>query len=197
MAQPIGSAYAEIKLNQRGFNSQLGAMGTSFNRTGGKMMGMAKQISGSFLGMAGAAGAGIGAIKGVNAAVDKFVSFDTKLRNVWTLTDMTWEQMQKLGTEIQDVSARYGQLGEAGLDAMYQIYSAGFQGAEGMELFEQSLIGALAGMTTVKQQADVLAGTLNAYGWSVEKASYVNDVFSKSSRRVSQTLRNLVHRLAN
>ena len=179
MAQPIGSAYAEIKLNRRGFNSQLGAMGTSFNRTGGKMQGMAKQISGSFLGMATAAGVVIAAIKGVNAAVNKFVEFDTKLRNVWTLTDMTWEQMKGLGKEVQTLAAEYGKLGTEGLDAMYQIYSAGFQGADGMELFEQALIGALAGMTTVKQQADVLAGTLNAYGWSVEKASYVNDVFFK------------------
>lgn len=180
MPQPIGSAYAQISLNQRNFNTQLAGMGTAFQRSGRGMMGMAKQISGSFLGIAAGAGAVTLALKAVNKAVDRFVSFDTKLRNIWTLTDMTWEQMQKLGEEVTTLSNKYGKLGTEGLDAMYQIYSAGFAGADGINVFTAALEGSIAGLSSVFTAAEVVTSVLNAFNLSASQAGDVMDAVFKT-----------------
>jgi len=147
----------------------------------------ASRITGSLTRLIGV-GAGLYALKrGIQSAVGAFASFDEALRNVWTLTDATWEQMQKVGQEVRDLAPKFGIAGTEATKALYQIYSAGYKGAEGIEVLKASLIGAAAGLTDVFTAADATTSILNAYKMSADKASYVNDVLFKTVERGKTT----------
>ena len=147
----------------------------------------ASRITGSLTRLIGV-GAGLYALKrGIQSAVGAFASFDEALRNVWTLTGETWEQMQKVGQEVRDLAPKFGITGTEATKALYQIYSAGYKGAEGIEVLKASLVGAAAGLTDVFTAADATTSILNAYKMSADKASYVNDVLFKTVERGKTT----------
>jgi len=175
----LGTAYAEVVLDQTGFKRGLGEAQTSMIAWNKSMMKYAKITIGV---------AGVAALTHqLNSALDASVKFDTALRNVWTLTDATWAEMQKLGEEVANVANQFGATGEEGLKAMYQIYSASFTGRDAMNIFKASLTGAAAGLSDVFTQADLLTTILNAYGMAAEEATHVNDVLFTIIRRGKTT----------
>lgn len=95
--------------------------------------------------------------------------------------------MQKLGQEVRDLAPKYGMTATEATKALYQIYSAGYKGAEGIEVLKASLTGAAAGLTDVFTAADATTSILNAYRMSADKAAYVNDVLFKVVERGKTT----------
>lgn len=147
----------------------------------------ASRITGSLTRLIGV-GAGLYALKrGIQAVVGAFASYDEALRNVWTLTDASWQQMQKVGQELRGLAPQYGKTATEATKALYQIYSAGYKGAEGIEVLKASLTGAAAGLTDVFTAADATTSILNAYRMSADKATYVNDVLFKVVERGKTT----------
>lgn len=59
--------------------------------------------------------------------------------------------------------------------ALYQIVSAGHDGAEGMKILEISAKSAIAGVTDTTTAADAITTILNAYKMSADKAASVSD----------------------
>jgi|GEM_PF-6250682 len=175
----LGTAYAEVVLDQTGFKRGLGQAQTSMIAWNKSMMKYAKIA----IGVTGVAAL----VHQLNSALDASVKFDTALRNVWTLTDATWAEMQKLGEEVANVALQFGATGEEGLKAMYQIYSASFTGRDAMNIFKASLTGAAAGLSDVFTQADLLTTILNAYGMAAEEATHVNDVLFTIIKRGKTT----------
>jgi len=175
----LGTAYAEVVLDQTGFKRGLGQAQSSMINWNKTMMKYAKITIGV---------AGVAALTHqLNSALDASVRFDTALRNVWTLTDATWAEMQKLGDEVANVANQFGATGEEGLKAMYQIYSASFTGRDAMNIFKASLQGAAAGLSDVFTQADLLTTIINAYGMAAEEATHVNDVLFTIIKRGKTT----------
>jgi len=111
-----------------------------------------------------------------SAAMKAAIEFDTQLHNVWTLTDNTWAQMEMLRGQIRSLAMEFPVLGSQATAALYQIYSATFYGADAMEILEQGLKGASAGLADVFQVSDMLTTVLNAWGLQATETAHINDL---------------------
>lgn len=171
----LGQAYAEVSLQSGAFNKGLLTTQASMKSWHGNVMKYAKVA----IGITGVAMV----IKKLRDSVNVFADYDKNLRNVWTLTNMTWGEMQKVGEEVERLGLRFGKTGSEGLQALYQIYSAGHKGADGIKVLEAALIGAQAGLTSVETWADVVTTVVNAFGKSAADAGYVTDVLFKIVER--------------
>ena len=145
-------------------------------------------------------GIGLFAVKrGIDAVVKSFVEFDTQMHYIWTLTDKTESQMATLSNELRSVALQYNATATEAARALYEIYSATFEGADAMKILQASLKGAAAGLSDVLTAVDITTTVLNAYRMSADKATYVNDVLFqtvKYGKVVYSELANQFGRLA-
>ena len=96
----LGQAYAQVTLESGAFNKSLLAAHGSMKSWHSGVMKYAKVM----IGVVGVAAV----IKGLNAAVDASVKYDSALRNVWTLTNKTWKEMRATGEVVTDLANRFG-----------------------------------------------------------------------------------------
>jgi len=139
-------------------------------------------------------------VKSVRALKEAFVEafnaateFDRALHNVWTLTDATWSSIQKLGTQVRAMAAGFAESGTQATEALYQIYSATFTGADAMTILEESLKGAAAGLSDVFSVSDMLTTVLNAYGMAASESAHINDLLFATIRYGKTTMSELAH----
>ena len=174
-AGSLGQAYAEILLRDGAFKAGLSSSLGSMKSWQTNIAKYAKIT----LGIAG----GAAIVQQLKQSVNVFMDWDTALRNVWTLTTKTWQEMQTLGSQVERLSLAFGKTGTQGLQSLYEIYSSGFQGAEAMKVLEASLVGARAGLTEVNTWSKAVITVLNAWKKPAEEASYVTDVLWKVVER--------------
>lgn len=99
------------------------------------------------------------------ASVDAFASFDTSMRNTWTLLNIGQDQFQALGDSILQMTSRVPQSPEQLGAAVYDIISAGVSDtSEALLVLEQSALAATAGVTTTKEAAGAAVSIMNAFG---------------------------------
>jgi TP901 family phage tail tape measure protein len=72
--------------------------------------------------------------------------------------------------------------------ALYQIVSAGFDGAEAMQVLEISAKAAVAGVTSTAIAADTLTTIINAYGLDASEATTISDQLFKTVELGKTTL---------
>ena len=112
--------------------------------------------------------------------VQPAIEFDQALRQIWTITDATWDKMQKLGDELRSMAKEYGKAADEVAWGLYEIKSSGFEGADALKVLEASIKGAAAGLATVNEVADVTTSILNAWHMSADQATRVNDILFKT-----------------
>ncbi|MFH1609801.1 MAG: phage tail tape measure protein, partial [Candidatus Bipolaricaulota bacterium] len=176
----IGVAFAEIHLNRAQFLADVRGAEGGFRQGATAMTQSANSVTSSLKNLVVAMGGLYVIQKVVRSAVDAFAGFDKELRNVWTLTNATWGEMQKLGAELRELAPQFGKTATEATRALYDIYSSGFQGAEAMSILKASATGAAAGLTDLKTSAAVTVAVLNAYKMTADKAGYVVDVLFKT-----------------
>lgn len=183
----IGVAYAEIVLDQQKFLTGVRQAEAGFRSGAASITRHANSITSSLTRLIGVAG-GLYALKqGIQSVVRSFADFDEALRNVWTLTDKTWDEMQALGDRVRALAPEFGMTATQATKALYQIYSASFQGEDAFKVLEASAKGAVAGVSDLFTAADITTTILNAYSMSAEKATYVNDILFKTVERGKTT----------
>lgn len=141
-------------------------LGTSFDRLNQRL----KLIGAGML--AASAGIAMGFFKAGKAAG----SFESELRNVFTIADRSQLSFNKASDAILKMSLKVPQTASELASGLYDIVSSGIQGADALFVLNASARAASAGLTDTKTAAQVIVGVLNAYGLSAMDAVRVSDV---------------------
>ena len=102
--------------------------------------------------------------------------YETSLAKVGTIADLGKLSIQKLGSQITDMSNTMGIAATDIAEATYQAISAGQDMANAVEFAGQAAKLATAGFTSTTSAVDILTTALNAYGLSADQATHVSDV---------------------
>jgi len=111
--------------------------------------------------------------KSITMAVD----FDESMRRVNTLAQLGQEGFEGMKEDVLDLSETLGKSATEMGDALYQVISATFEGAEAMIVLETGVKMATAGMAGQVESVDALTTVLNAWGLSAQDATRVADTF--------------------
>jgi len=185
----IGSAWLKIGADPSGLKQGAAASQQSMLGLGLAAGSAGKQIASMFGKYIGAA-ALIGAVKSSTAA---FIEFDKHLRNTHTLITATETELQKIGKGVRALARDFNVSAAASQASLYQIYSATFYGAEAMHILEEGAKGAVAGLAELKPTVDMLTTVLNAYRFSAEETTHINDLLFTAIRYGKTTLPELSH----
>ena len=150
---------------------------------------MWKNIRGNIAGLlkdkraiaAGAAIAALAIVKFVstlvaryNEAIKKSGEFQKALLEVNTLMNLDQKGVEKLGTQLQALAVKFGQVDDVMARAQYNVVSAGFGDvADSMHILEVASKAAIGGITDVNTAAKVITQTLNAYKLEADQAERV------------------------
>ena len=136
-----------------------------------------KNIGAGFLNLKNIAiGAGIAiATKFGKECVDSAAKLETAFAKVRTIGELTETQMN----ELVKASIKYGKSAVDAAAGLYDIYSAGHKGAEGMEILNVALKTSVAGFVSVKDAASSIIDVMNAYGEAAGDAARVSEVLLK------------------
>lgn len=102
--------------------------------------------------------------------------YETSLAKVGTIADLGKLSIQKLGSQITDMSNTMGIAATDIAEATYQAISAGQDTANAVEFAGQAAKLATAGFTSTTSAVDILTTALNAYGVSADQATHISDV---------------------
>lgn len=102
--------------------------------------------------------------------------YETSLAKVGTIADLGKLSIQKLDSQITDMSNTMGIAATDIAEATYQAISAGQDTANAVEFAGQAAKLAAAGFTSTTSAVDILTTALNAYGLSADQATHVSDV---------------------
>ena len=127
------------------------------------------------VGAAGVAGAGL--------AVKSFQSFDTPMRNVNSLAQLSESAFADLEEQVlkiaQDPRIKDGPASLA--EGLYQIQSSGLSGQVALDTLRISSMGASAGLSDTFTSASALVGIMNAYNTKTgPDAQHIMDVLFKT-----------------
>lgn len=138
-------------------------------------------------GIAVAAFAALAAAMG--AATRKAAEFTNSLAEIGTLGDGSALSMRRMRDAIIDIGGRVGGgTFQEFAKALYDIESAGFAGAAGLQVLETSARAAIGGVTDVSTAADLVTSVLNAYGLEASAAGKVSDKLFATVRAGKTTI---------
>lgn len=132
-------------------------------------------------GMKAAAAIGVAALAvGFSAAVSKAVEFDREMRNVNSIMKLSEDEFRAVSARVLQLSTELPQSADVLARGLYDIASAGFQGADGLAVLEASATAAAAGLSETDVAAKAITAILNAYGMEASEASDVSDILFKT-----------------
>lgn len=102
--------------------------------------------------------------------------YETSLAKVGTIADLGKLSIQKLGSQITDMSNTMGIAATDIAEATYQAISAGQDTANTVEFAGQAAKLATAGFASTTSAVNILTTALNAYGLSADQATHISDV---------------------
>ena len=146
----------------------------------GILKGFAKQVTGLdvFAGLGAAAAMAFAKMTKEAYAFSK--EFQTSMKEVQTISRATQEDYEgmsnaiiKMSTEVPDSAVELSR-------ALYEIVSAGYDGAEGLRILDAASRGAVAGVTTTTVAADGLTTILNAWKLKTTEVTKVNDTMFRT-----------------
>ncbi len=101
-------------------------------------------------------------------------NFEHAMKEVQTISEAVQENFQGISDQVMEMSKEFPINAEIMTRALYQIVSAGYDGAEAMELLRVSSELAVAGVTDTFVAADALTSVMNAYGESAGTAKEIS-----------------------
>jgi len=101
--------------------------------------------------------------------------FETAMKEVQTISKATQDNFKGISQEIIDMSKTVPDSAQKLTKALYQIVSAGYDGAKAMDILKTSAELAVATVTDTFTAADALTYVMNAYGESAGTAAEISD----------------------
>ena len=166
---------AAIELNElnKGFKdtSLAKAWGEQFQEVGEKMSDFGEKLSTYVTLPLTALGAA-----SVKAAAD----FEDGMAKIYTIAVDSTEPMEKMRSEIIQLSNDTGFALDDLAEATYQTVSASVDATEAVDFMTQATKLARAGFTTTTKAVDVLTTVMNSYGKETYDVQYISDVLLKT-----------------
>lgn len=126
--------------------------------------------------VAAVAAIGVGAAMIAGAMANAAMEFEYGMAKVATITGQAGDELKAVGSEVLDVSTKYGMASGEMTDALYQTVSAGIDAAESTQFLDKAARLATAGFTTTAGAVDAMTSILNAYGKEASEADRVSDL---------------------
>jgi len=174
VGRSVGRAYATLTLRNKQFiGGLLSAQGNlkSFKRLA---------VIGFGAVAAAALGASVAILKIGSSAVSAATTFDRRAREINTLARLSSEEFINMKNQIIGMSSRLGMDATGMAQALYQINSACYKGAEGMKILEATTKLAVAGLANQESVANAVTTALRAWGISADNVTRVTDVMFKT-----------------
>lgn len=109
------------------------------------------------------------------ASVKMAADFQTSMTKITALVGVSRKQVDAWGQDILKLSTEIPEAPLAFADAMFFVTSAGFRGAQALDVLTLSGKAAAAGLGSMRDIADVVTSAMNAYADAGLKASQVTD----------------------
>jgi len=129
-------------------------------------------------------------------AYDFSNEYSKAMREVQTISKATQRDWEGMNKSIIDLAANGPDDAIQLAQAYYQIASAGYDGAAGLNLLDVASRAATAGITDTKTAADGLTTILNAWGKDATEAEHVADVLFKTVEKGKTTFPELAQNIA-
>jgi len=162
----------------------------------GIIRGMASQISKQDVFAGLAIGATIAFSKASSELKDFSEQFEHSMKEVQTISQAVQDDFNGYSQAIVDMSTTVPQTANELAKAYYQIVSAGYDGAEGLDLLRTAAEGAVGGVSDVTTVADGVTTVLNAWKLSAAQSAEVSDVFFNTVERGKTNIGQLASNIA-
>lgn len=159
----------------------LGGFGSGASMMGGP-------LGGAFgMGLAGGAGfiaaqaivAGISAVSdAMKEAINDAKMYEVQMAKINTVANLTPAALQKVGQDIINLSKATGKTFEDLSNGMYDLYSAGIEGADALDVLTNSAKLAIAGLSTGEQATDLMTSAFIAFKNEGKSAAQIADIFA-------------------
>ena len=178
VASARAAAAQRTKLIAEG-KAAAGQLATSFARV--------SQIGG--LAIAGAFG----------ASLKVLTNYDSKLRNVNSIAQLGSKDFDKLSDSVKKISADPNiKKGPTDLaEGLYDVYSAGYKGAEALDVLKESAISASAGVSSTKVGVDAITTALRAHIKGVDSARQASNYYFQTVNDGKITFTQLASAIGN
>lgn len=163
-----GSLYWHTKIDNTGL--QTGAV-----QAKGILRGLTRSITGMDVFAGLAIGAALVFSKITKEVYNFSKNFETAMKEVQTISKAVQNNFRGISKEIIDMSKTVPDNAQKLAKALYQIVSAGYDGAEAMDILRTSAELAVATVTDTFTAADVLTYVMNAYGKAAGTAAEISD----------------------
>ena len=124
-------------------------------------------------------GIGISAATAFARAAKSSYEFEQEFRKnmleVATISTQVSDDMTGFMNRVMSITQEIPIKAPEAAKALYEIVSAGHDGADGMKILEVAATAAIGGLTETATAADAITTILNAYNLSADKASSVSD----------------------
>lgn len=115
-------------------------------------------------------------------AVKMGMDFETSMSRMVGLVGLTTAEVDELQSGIMDLSGETAKAPQELADAMFTVTSAGFRGAEAMDVLTSAAKASAAGLGETRTIAEALTGAVNAYGPEVLDAARATDILVATAR---------------
>lgn len=129
-------------------------------------------------------------------AYDFEKQFQKSMYEVATISSTISSSLTDYMNQVLEVTQRVPVAANDAAKALYQIVSAGHDGADAMEILEVSAKAAIGGVTDTATSADAITTILNAYKMSAAEAEKVSDMLFTTARLGKTTMGELGQSIA-
>jgi len=136
----------------------------------------------------GAAALGAALLKVGSDALSFSRDFETAFAEVQTISEEARNSADAMKESILEMTTKIPVGAIESTKALYQIVSAGYAGADAMNVLEISAKAAVAGSSTTAVAADTLTTIMNSYGMSADEAMKASDMLFKTVEMGKTTL---------
>lgn len=140
---------------------------------------------------------GVAMVAAMAASAAAAIQLETRMQNVATIWDKSAMSISTAGQAVVDMSTRLPQSANTLAEALYNVASSGFQGADSLFITQEAGKAASAGLTTADTAVKGITAVLNAYGLSAGEATRVSDVLFQTVNLGVVTFDELASNLGN
>lgn len=110
------------------------------------------------------------------------MQFETSMAQIRGLVGIAGKQVEIFGEQVKNLAPQVGKGPLELADALYFITSAGFEGANAIDVLTASAKAASAGLGETKTVADAVTSVLNAYGQGTYTSTQATDILTAAVR---------------
>jgi len=179
-----GSLYWQTKIDNTGLQ-------TGSTQAKGILRGLMRSITGMDVFAGLAIGASLVFAKMIKQAYNFSKNFESAMKEVQTISKAVQNSFKGISQEIMDMSKTVPESAIGLSKALYQIVSAGYDGAKAMEILRVATELGVAAVTDTFTAADALTSIMNAYGKAAGTAAEISDKLFTTIKNAKTTMAEL------